>query len=240
MTTPDGEQRDHHPRPAPRERAVERVAGAQVEPLDEQHHRREARSRSTTSGMCTANDSACICRASSRYCCSPGAKALRLRRRGGSRRRSAGPIPHRGAPRRAATRRRARRRRRRPARAPRPSRRGRRRSRAAPRPSGARPRGSSTAGVTRTDASRSISVRATSANAPQPEVRARKRSSSQCSRRVGFMFPSNAERSRNSGPVAHSMNRHAASASRARVFITTDHVHRFGRRSPVGPSGGGA
>ena len=37
----DGEQRDHHPRPAPGERAVERVARAQMQPLGEQHHRRE-------------------------------------------------------------------------------------------------------------------------------------------------------------------------------------------------------
>ena len=41
VTTPDGEQRDHHLRPAPRERPVERVAGAEVERLDEEHERRE-------------------------------------------------------------------------------------------------------------------------------------------------------------------------------------------------------
>ncbi len=44
------------------------------------------------------------------------------------------------------------------------------------------------------------------------------------------MLPSKVERSRNSRPVAHSTNRQAASVSRARVFMTTDHVQRFGRR----------
>ena len=58
-----------------------------------------------------------------------------------------------------------------------------------------------------------------------------------CCVRVGFMLPSNAERSRKSRPVAHSTNRHAASlVARHGVFITTDHVQRFGRREPVGPS----
>jgi hypothetical protein len=38
---PDGEQRDHDPRPAARDRAVGLVAGALVQPLHEQHHRRE-------------------------------------------------------------------------------------------------------------------------------------------------------------------------------------------------------
>ena len=37
----DGEQRQHHLRPAPCERAIELIAGAPVEPLDEQDHRRE-------------------------------------------------------------------------------------------------------------------------------------------------------------------------------------------------------
>src|SRR2546425_10611347 len=37
----DREQREHHLRPAPRERAEERVAGAQVAPLCEQNHRRK-------------------------------------------------------------------------------------------------------------------------------------------------------------------------------------------------------
>ena len=41
VTTPTANSADHHPRPAPRERPVELVARAQVEPLDEQHHRRE-------------------------------------------------------------------------------------------------------------------------------------------------------------------------------------------------------
>ena len=41
VITPDGEQRHHHPAPAPGQRPVQRVAGAQVQPLDEQHHRRE-------------------------------------------------------------------------------------------------------------------------------------------------------------------------------------------------------
>ena len=36
-----GEQREHHLRPAARQRAIERVAGAEVEPLDEEHHRWE-------------------------------------------------------------------------------------------------------------------------------------------------------------------------------------------------------
>ena len=38
---PGGEQGHHHLRPAPRQRPIELVARAQVEPLDEQHHRRE-------------------------------------------------------------------------------------------------------------------------------------------------------------------------------------------------------
>jgi hypothetical protein len=54
------------------------------------------------------------------------------------------------------------------------------------------------------------------------------------------MLPSNAERSKKLGPVAHSMNRQAASLSFVLVFMTTDHVQRFGRREPVGPSGGSA
>ena len=37
----DGEQRHHHLRPAPRQRPVELIARAQIEPLDEQHQRRE-------------------------------------------------------------------------------------------------------------------------------------------------------------------------------------------------------
>ena len=36
-----GEQRDHHLRPAARQRPVERIARAQVERLDEEHHRRK-------------------------------------------------------------------------------------------------------------------------------------------------------------------------------------------------------
>ena len=35
------EQRDHHLRPALRQRAVERIARAEVQPLRQQHHRRE-------------------------------------------------------------------------------------------------------------------------------------------------------------------------------------------------------
>ena len=38
----DGEERDHHLRPAPRERAVQRIAGAQPARLGEEHHRRES------------------------------------------------------------------------------------------------------------------------------------------------------------------------------------------------------
>src|SRR3954447_1908193 len=38
---PHGEEGDHHPGPSPGERAVEVVTRAQIEPLGEQHHRRE-------------------------------------------------------------------------------------------------------------------------------------------------------------------------------------------------------
>ncbi len=62
----DGEQRGHDPRPAPRERAVELVAGAQVQPLANSTIAGNAMPKQT-SGMCTANDRACICRACSRY-----------------------------------------------------------------------------------------------------------------------------------------------------------------------------
>ena len=37
MTTPDGEERHEHLRPALRERPVDRVSGTESEPLDEQH-----------------------------------------------------------------------------------------------------------------------------------------------------------------------------------------------------------
>ena len=58
--------------------------------------------------------------------------------------------------------------------------------------------------------------------------------------RVGFMLPSKADRRRNSLPVAHSKNCQAALLSLTRLFMTTDHVQRFGRRKPDGPDGGRA
>lgn len=41
VTAPGGEQRDHQPRPAPGDGAVQRIAGAQVLPLGEHHDRRQ-------------------------------------------------------------------------------------------------------------------------------------------------------------------------------------------------------
>ncbi len=54
------------------------------------------------------------------------------------------------------------------------------------------------------------------------------------------MLPSKTERNTNSELDAQSMNRHASSLREERAFMTSDHVHRFGRTSPPGPAGGGA
>ena len=71
----DGEQRDHHPRPAPRERAVQRVAGAQVQPLDEQHHRRERDPEARPAGCARRTTAPASGAPRSRYSCCTGPSA---------------------------------------------------------------------------------------------------------------------------------------------------------------------
>src|ERR1700692_4254614 len=95
-----------------------------------------------------------------------------------------------------------------------------------------------TQGITWISAISSTSFLATAAKLPQSDAVSRNRLLSHVLLRVGFMFPSNADRIRKSRPVAHSMNSHAASLFSDRLFITTDHVHRFDRIAPSSPAGG--